>query len=83
MEEDPRCSTANPMFSEVLQPGLGTFLTPGSPLDFSSEPRLPASPAPVLGEHTDEILSDLLGLAEHQIAALHDRRIVAGPVHSK
>jgi 2-methylfumaryl-CoA isomerase len=83
VEEDPRCSTANPMFSEVLNPGLGTFLTPSSPLDFSTEPRLPASPAPVLGEHTDEILSDLLGLAEHQIAALHDRRVVAGPVHPK
>jgi 2-methylfumaryl-CoA isomerase len=83
VEEDPRCSPANPMFSEVLHPGLGTFLTPGSPLDFSTEPRLPTSPAPVLGEHTDEILSDLLGLAEHQIAALHDRSVVAGPVQPK
>ena len=32
---DPRCSTANPMFAEVDQPGIGTYLMPGSPLEFS------------------------------------------------
>jgi 2-methylfumaryl-CoA isomerase len=79
VEEDPRCSTANPMFSEVEHPGLGSFLTPASPLDFSSLPRPPASPAPIQGEHTDEILADLLGLADRQIADLHDRNVVAGP----
>lgn len=74
---DPRCSTANPLFAEVDQPGVGRYLTPGSPLRFggsaSDEPR----PAPTLGEHTDEVLADLLGLGSGEIARLHDSAVVA------
>jgi 2-methylfumaryl-CoA isomerase len=56
--EDPRCSTANPMFTNVEHP-VGTYLTPASPLDFSLHGRLPAVRSPRLGEHTDEILAEL------------------------
>ena len=76
---DPRVSTANPMFAAVDQPGLGRHLMPGSPLDFTAVPRPPVRPAPLLGQHTDEILADLLGLSEREIARLHDAGIVAGP----
>ncbi len=76
---DPDCSTDNPMFSMVEQPGIGTYLMPGSPLDFSQAARLPATPAPRLGQHTDEILLDILGLAEGEVGKLHDEGIVAGP----
>ena len=48
----------NPMFAEVEQPGIGTYLMPGSPLAFSDAERLPAAPAPRLGEHTDEVLAE-------------------------
>jgi 2-methylfumaryl-CoA isomerase len=75
--EDPRCSTANPMFAEVAQPGVGTYLMPGSPLDFAGMERLPVRRAPLLGEHTDEVLSDVLGLSGGQIAKLHDEGVVA------
>ncbi|QKS29245.1 MAG: 2-methylfumaryl-CoA isomerase [Candidatus Accumulibacter similis] len=76
---DPDCSTDNPMFSLVDQPGVGSYLMPATPLDFSRVPRLPAMPAPRLGEHTDEILLDILGLSEAEVGRLHDARIVAGP----
>jgi 2-methylfumaryl-CoA isomerase len=76
--EDPRASTANPMFSEVHQPGIGTYLTPGSPLDFAALPRVPVRPAPLLGEHTEQILAEVLGLSAAEIARLHDDGIVAG-----
>ena len=56
--EDPRASTANPMFSEVDHPGLGRFLTTGSPLRFGAAAAVPARPAPTLGEHTEEVLRD-------------------------
>ncbi|MGZ4264726.1 MAG: CoA transferase [Solirubrobacteraceae bacterium] len=79
VEKDPRCSTANPMFSEVQQPGIGTYLMPGTPLAFSDAERLRAAPAPVLGEHTDEILADLLGLTDADIGRLHEKGVVAGP----
>jgi 2-methylfumaryl-CoA isomerase len=79
VEEDPRCSPANPMFASVQQPGIGEYLMPGSPLDFGDVERLPVRRAPMLGEHTDEVLSELLGLAEHEVGRLHDDGVVAGP----
>jgi 2-methylfumaryl-CoA isomerase len=75
---DPRCSTANPMFAEVHQPGIGTYLMPGSPLEFSANERVPPAPAPQLGQHTDEILAGVLGLSGTEIGSLHDEGVVAG-----
>jgi len=74
--DDWRCSTDNPMFQEVEQPGIGTYLTPGSPLDFSAAPRETVHPAPALGQHTDQILAEILGLSDGEIAKLHDDNIV-------
>lgn len=79
VEEDPRCSPANPMFAEVDQPGIGRYLMPGSPLEFSDAPRVAPAPAPRLGEHTDEVLSEVIGLSEREIGRLHDAGVVAGP----
>ena len=79
VEHDARCSTANPMFEEVEQPGIGTYLMPGSPLAFSGCERVPVRPAPQLGEHTDEILGTILGLSDAAIGRLHDEGVVAGP----
>jgi hypothetical protein len=50
VEEDPRASEANPMFSLLDQPGIGTYLVPASPLEMTASGRLPAQPAPTLGE---------------------------------
>lgn len=55
VEEDARCSTDNPMFSRVEQPGIGTVLTPGSPLSFSRDPVPSAAPAPRLGADTESV----------------------------
>jgi 2-methylfumaryl-CoA isomerase len=79
VQNDPSCSEANPLFAAVDQPGIGRYLAPGLPLDFAAAPRLPPSPAPVLGEHTDIVLSEVLGLSSTEIGRLHDERIVAGP----
>ncbi|HMW18761.1 MAG TPA: 2-methylfumaryl-CoA isomerase [Accumulibacter sp.] len=79
IDKDPDCSTDNPLFSMVEQAGIGSYLMPATPLDFSRVPRLPAAPAPVLGQHTDEILLGELGLSEAEVGRLHDDGIVAGP----
>lgn len=78
-DEDPRCSADNAMFETIEQPGVGPMLTPGSPLSFADMDRLPVTPAPRLGEHTDEILGDRLALSSAEIARLHDDGIVDGP----
>lgn len=77
--EDPRASTANPMFAEVEHPGVGTYLMPGSPLQFSELGRLAVRRAPLLGEHTEEILAEVLDLSPSEIGRLHDSGVVAGP----
>jgi 2-methylfumaryl-CoA isomerase len=76
LEEDWRCSLDNPMFTDVDQPGIGTVRAPGSPLSFSAvEPRV-AAPAPRLGQHTEEVLADVLGLSPAEIAHLYDEGVV-------
>ncbi|MBV8936691.1 MAG: CoA transferase, partial [Alphaproteobacteria bacterium] len=79
VQGDPRCSEANPLFAAVDQPGIGRYLMPGLPLNFSAEPREATRPAPRLGEHTDIVLAQVLGLSSAEIGRLHDDRIVAGP----
>ncbi len=79
VREDPRVSAANPMFSVLQQPGIGSYLVPGSPLDFSAFERQEPRRAPVLGEHTDEILGRELGMSGHEIATLRNKGVVSGP----
>ncbi|MXZ87076.1 MAG: 2-methylfumaryl-CoA isomerase [Acidimicrobiia bacterium] len=74
---DPRCSTENPLFTEVNHPETGQYLTPGPPLRFSDDKAADPGPAPRLGQHTDEVLGDVLGLSTAEIASLHDRQVVA------
>jgi crotonobetainyl-CoA:carnitine CoA-transferase CaiB-like acyl-CoA transferase len=40
---------------------------------------LDAGPAPLLGEHTDAVLAEVLDLSAAEIGRLHGARIVAGP----
>jgi 2-methylfumaryl-CoA isomerase len=80
VEEDSRCSPANPLFSDIEQPGIGRYNVPGSPIAFGAVPREPPVRAPLLGEHTDEILSRDLGLSDAEIGRLRDAGVVAGPV---
>lgn len=75
VDHDPACSEANAMFRRVEQPGVGSVLSPATPLDFSSG-RLPAQPAPQLGADTEEILSVVLGLSSTEFGRLHDIGIV-------
>jgi 2-methylfumaryl-CoA isomerase len=77
--EDPRASTANPLFEEVDHPGVGRYLTPGSPLWFDALEREPVGREPRLGEHTEEILADVLHLDSAEIGRLVDAGVVAGP----
>lgn len=79
VREDPRVSAANPMFAEIEQPGVGRILAPAVPLAFSGTPRPGPAPAPRLGEHSDAVLAEVLGLSAASIGKLHDSGIVAGP----
>ena len=80
VEADLRCSPDAGLFIEVDQPGIGPYLTPISPLALGegTDPHSTATVAPVLGEHTDEVLAGWLGLSAGEIGRLHDAGVVAG-----
>jgi 2-methylfumaryl-CoA isomerase len=76
VEEDPRVTTENPMWENIEHPEVGAYRMPGSPLGFSRAERVPVRRAPQLGEHTEAILADLLGLGTAEIGRLHDAGVV-------
>ncbi len=76
VENDPRCSLDNAMFRAVDQPGIGEYLTPGSPIAFDGALCVEPSPAPRLGQHSEEILGEL-GLSTVEIGRLVDGGSVA------
>ena len=78
VQQDEECSSANPLFSRIEQPGIGNLLTPSQALRFGGLDSMPPAPAPLLGQHTDEILARELGLSTVEIGGLHDRGLVAG-----
>jgi 2-methylfumaryl-CoA isomerase len=61
---------ANPLFSMLHQRGVETpYLAAGLPMVVGGR-QVPAMDAPAVGQHTDEVLSSVLGLAADQVAAL-------------
>jgi crotonobetainyl-CoA:carnitine CoA-transferase CaiB-like acyl-CoA transferase len=58
-------------------PELGALTLMGQPLRFSETQAPDAGPPPTLGQHTDEVLRQA-GYADHEIADLRRRGVVAG-----
>ena len=75
--DDPALVRANPLFAEVEQPSAKRFPIPGAPVTIPQAERLPPPRAPRLGEHSDEVLSEVLGMASGGIRRLHDAGLVA------
>ena len=76
---DQDCSEANPLFTRINQPGIGHYLVPSQAIQFTGlETEMPRA-APLLGQHTDEILGEILALDSSQIGKLHEKKVVAGP----
>jgi 2-methylfumaryl-CoA isomerase len=67
----------NPIFATRTHPG-GAYPTPGSAATFTGLDRAAAPRAPRLGEHTDEVLAEVLKMSDGEIARLHDEGVVAG-----
>ena len=76
---DARVSSANPVFERALTAGVGEHLAAGSAVRVGAMSREATSPAPRLGDHTDEVLHEVLRLDSAAIGRLHDAGVVAGP----
>jgi len=70
----------SPWFQER---NLTDNLVPKSPMTFDACDTPNAVNAPQLGEHTEEILGDVVGMSDREIAKLFDGGIVAAPTFNK
>ena len=59
------------MIVEVEHPTAGKMKIPGVPIKFSETPCGVEKAAPVLGQHTDEVLKEF-GFDDAEIAKLHE-----------
>lgn len=66
------------IMAEIDQPGIGTYPTPRSVLEFDGWQQ--HLPAPLLGQDTDDVLSSLLGLGEDDLDGLRRRKVIGGAV---
>ncbi|MBY0305522.1 MAG: CoA transferase [Sphingomonas sp.] len=74
---DPALVGSNPIFGATANPSGVAYPAAGA---FATIPQLergPPRPAPRLGANSDELLERVLGLSSGQVAALHDKGLVA------
>jgi len=74
--EEPRVIDS-PLFAAREHPGVGSYLMNGSPLRFGPDDARHVRRAPQLGEHTDEVLVEVLGFSDAEVGRLHDDGVVA------
>ncbi|HSV82975.1 MAG TPA: CoA transferase [Ramlibacter sp.] len=77
LERDPRLSLDAPLFSMLEHPSGLRYPAPGAAASFHAEQRLSPVRAPRLGEHTDQVLAQVLSLSSARIGELHDAGIIA------
>jgi len=73
--ENPHCEARN-LFPTLDHPTAGPHRVTGTPVKLSDTPGGSREPAPRLGQHTSEVLKEMLGLDDCAILALTSRRVV-------
>jgi len=76
LDNDPRASKSNPIFSLKGQEGIGDLPNIASPIRFTNAANLEAHSAPLLGANTEEILKELINLRDRDIQDLRDNKII-------
>ena len=73
--ESPQ-AVAREMVQEIDHPTTGAIRTMGIPVKFDRTPGEIRLPPPTLGEHTDEVLHEWLGLSDEEIGKLRNDGVV-------
>jgi CoA:oxalate CoA-transferase len=72
---DPQVQ-AREMVVQAEHPTAGSFKMVASPLKIPTAPVQVRFPPPLLGEHTGQILHELLGLNEQEVEALRAAQVI-------
>lgn len=64
------------MIAEIEQPRVGKMKIVGTPFRLSATPAAVRTGAPLIGQHTDEVLSGLLGYSKEEIISLRENNVV-------
>ena len=75
LPEDPQVR-ANGYVVDYEHPELGATRLLGMPVKLSETPGDPRGHAPELGEHTETIMTDMLGYSWEDIARLRDANVI-------
>ena len=73
--EDPHIAHRK-MLVEVDQPRVGKMRIVGSPIRLSETPGEVYAPAPLLGQHSEEVLQTILGYSAEDIRTLKDENVI-------
>lgn len=76
LKYDQRASKQNPIFSLQNQPGIGIIPNIASPIRFKFGGNLEPGTAPNFGEHTEEILKQILNLTPEELNKLIVEKII-------
>jgi crotonobetainyl-CoA:carnitine CoA-transferase CaiB-like acyl-CoA transferase len=74
--QDPHLR-ARGFFTEVTHPVAGTLPHTREPFRMAATPAEPVRPAPLLGQHTEEVLGQRLGLTSTALATLRQEGVIA------
>ena len=72
---DPQVLTRG-MLVEMEHSVTGKYKLVGSPMKLSETPVQYRIPPPLLGEHTEEVLRDILGYGQAQISRLREKKVI-------
>ena len=75
LPDDPQVR-ANDYVVDFQHPRFGPTQVIGLPVQLSETPGSIRLPAPEFGEHTEQILTEMLGYSWEQVAALKDREVI-------
>ena len=73
---DSEHAAARDMVRSVKHPTAGELKMLGIPFRFSATPASVRRPPPTLGQHTEQVLRDELGLSDERIAALRAEKVI-------
>ena len=74
--EDPHIAGSREMVVEMNHPLVGSVKLLNNPVKMTETKPKPRGPAPTLGEDTEEVLRELLGMTKREVETLREQRVI-------